>query len=985
MAAMTPHELRERIEQILLQPASVSATELQESAETYARVIRDLNHRLSICNQWLDAGLRSEAIHMATLKPDLLDALSQLDLGDSLQDWVDLCTANNATVPPRANWELASYLNDAWDKETELTDQLRQLRLAMLTHRDISTRLDCLRTLLHANPDNSSWDVMVRQHERLRLHELRSQLHAASAGKHLKQVTELTNELRSAVWLEPPPADLLAECETVNKRVRAHRVAKEFEKLAGRLHEAMAAADEAKAIQWRRRWNDAKKLSGLKPSANIALTAESVFGWLDSLEQQRAAAKDHDLACRKLAMAIDDQTPSVELEPMHFHIQQMDVGVPELLEQRYQDRLRSEAQQKRTRLALRIGLAVAVLALLATGAVYAVNWYGAASRTKAYAAQLQSAILEENVPLMTALLDRGTREFPDAINGDLIKQRDQARSLIEVWTAEREQCKKTLSQLASLPDAGTITSSEMNQLKAICKTKDEKRLFEELNERREESQAVISADARQTFQEAFTKVQVAFQRMKVARDVTPVKELIAECESLLIQLRNIQATLVNERISAVEVNNATQLQKSINDFLDQLQQDQSRITARDDLLTRLSQPGLPLSAVIDTLQTLDDNYSDFEYHTDISRTLETTDIVQSIAAWADVKEQLPPVLLDLHGHPSKARDIAEALTGVHASPIIGQDEIDALDGYLGSIEAMQDPKHHPETTLASFIDASQPWTKSNLRRLVTQNGVFFADKNELKEYKNPNFWILKGVVSTNDDIQNGSREAYVRIVDGDRPRNVKPSEFQLQPTGMQQWLKTVDGTLLQRPRQYPGTWYLDLLAELTKISDMEPNVQLALSSQLAHLHQTYSWPRLGGLTEAAAHSTVMPPDDWANPRSGEDRRREARTVLGGLPPETVEAMRDTVLDAVQTMQQSLPPLYEHAGIVWFDEDGHKKMIFDDSILAPNRTYDVFALVDTGSKFEWTRVATRRGAFTSNDRITHVLLGMPLFVTEAMKE
>ena len=91
-----------------------------------------INRRVAICNQWIDEGLRSEAIHMASLTPDLLQAVGQLDLGDSLEAWTVLCEANDAPVPQSTSWELAAYLNESWELEDQLQLELQPLPQALL-------------------------------------------------------------------------------------------------------------------------------------------------------------------------------------------------------------------------------------------------------------------------------------------------------------------------------------------------------------------------------------------------------------------------------------------------------------------------------------------------------------------------------------------------------------------------------------------------------------------------------------------------------------------------------------------------------------------------------------------------------------------------------------------------------------------------------------------------------------------------------------
>jgi len=990
MSLMSPHDLRERIEQILIQPGSVSADELQETAGTYARVIRELNQRLTICNRWLDAGLRSEAIHMATLDPDLLDALGQLDLGESLQQWVDLCSANGATVPPRANWELASFLNDAWDKESQLTDELRSLRLAMLTHRDVPTRLRCLRTLLSADHANAAWDTMTRQHEKLRIIELQSELQEASARDNLKHVALLTKEIQSSEWLEPPPADLLDVSSKVRKRVATQRVRQEYEKLADRLHAAMAAGDEAKALQWRGRWDDARSMSGMAPPEDIAATAIAVFDWLNSLEQQRNAILAHDLACRQLALGLDDQSPMEDLEPLRFRIQQMDAGIPELLEQRYQDRLQSEGRSRRAKLVFRACMLVVLLAAVGAGGWFAVGWYGDMSAAGKFETQLRSAISEGNVQLLEKLLERGHADFPDAMRDDLTKPVLQAEELIEEWYDQREECKQMLADLGGLSSTASITDTEMNRLKSICQTEEEKRQFALLKIRYDEAKAEVAQQSLLAFRTALDTVKLDFRHLKNRLHRDPTADLIDEAQSVLYALQDIESDLADEHVPPSEVVEMTSLQKEVKGVLDDLQQRESRVAATADLVERLRRPGQSLGEIIESLRMLRDNDQDFPHRREIKRTLEAADKLTGIHAWNSVRRQLPD---NLRPAPAAAGSLALQLAKVPDNPIIDQQQLEDLAAWLGAIDAL----HHvaaakPKEALGEFLDITQPWMHTRLWRLVTRGGVYFAmSKNDFKPPNNDNDpWDLGHVVLNNQGIVNGAGPGdFKGIDDNQRPAGVKPRDFKLQSTGLRQWLDNVKAQLTDAPDD-ATMWYLNLLDELAAIDSMEPSIRLAVAARLADLHQRYSWPPLPRLKAAAANPDILPPDDWPEPDAAKGRpsavRAKASAIVDKLQPLDVRMLRREAQDATQSLVRNLPQGFEHVGLVWFDEAGNKKAFLDKAHQNLRGDHEIWALVDTSAGLKWDKVGQGSGdGIHLGNMARNVLPGMPLFATSSLQE
>ncbi len=235
---MSPQDLRNKIDQILHTPNACSPEEFIEAATLYANLTNNLNRRLTLCHRWIDQGLRCEAIHMASLEPDILDNLSAIDLGEALEDWTLLCEANNAPIAQRVNWEQASFLNEAWDMEERLSSQLRNLRTAILDKASIADRIGILRTLLDIDPNNLAWDTMTRELEHLRVLELEDELETASERKDLKKLKALEAEIHSADWREPPPMDLLSGSVAQRRKAKKHRTQRQYNKLAKALHAA---------------------------------------------------------------------------------------------------------------------------------------------------------------------------------------------------------------------------------------------------------------------------------------------------------------------------------------------------------------------------------------------------------------------------------------------------------------------------------------------------------------------------------------------------------------------------------------------------------------------------------------------------------------------------------------------------------------------------------------------------------------------------
>src|SRR5437016_310907 len=75
---------------------------LRRAAEAYANACQQANERLSRCADLLSHGMRSEALRLAELTPDLLELVTELDFPER-QDWDDRVLMNDLPLPAPLN------------------------------------------------------------------------------------------------------------------------------------------------------------------------------------------------------------------------------------------------------------------------------------------------------------------------------------------------------------------------------------------------------------------------------------------------------------------------------------------------------------------------------------------------------------------------------------------------------------------------------------------------------------------------------------------------------------------------------------------------------------------------------------------------------------------------------------------------------------------------------------------------------------------
>ena len=73
---------------------------IKEVAVLYVQACNEVNQRLRRCDEFLQKGLRSEAIHLAQTEPVLLDQLAILDFAERPQ-WEELALMYGLPAPPQ--------------------------------------------------------------------------------------------------------------------------------------------------------------------------------------------------------------------------------------------------------------------------------------------------------------------------------------------------------------------------------------------------------------------------------------------------------------------------------------------------------------------------------------------------------------------------------------------------------------------------------------------------------------------------------------------------------------------------------------------------------------------------------------------------------------------------------------------------------------------------------------------------------------------
>lgn len=253
---------------------------VRDAATAYHDACQEVNARLRRCEDFLQKGLRSEAIQLAEAEPPLLEALAALDFPERPQ-WDQLTGLYGLSPAPKLRTETAEALNRAYPEEQPLQQLLRTHRRMNLARAPVRDRLALLRELHKYDGKNPIWADDIRSFEAARHRELIDEAETAIISDNFVAVNHCWEEVQDAPWFTQPPAPLVNRLRSVFLR-----------QLAGELDDAVRGEHFERAQKLRVKWDRLSPRSVLSPDDPIWDQAKPALDWI-AREQHR---RDQQLA-----------------------------------------------------------------------------------------------------------------------------------------------------------------------------------------------------------------------------------------------------------------------------------------------------------------------------------------------------------------------------------------------------------------------------------------------------------------------------------------------------------------------------------------------------------------------------------------------------------------------------------------------------------------------------------------------------------------
>jgi hypothetical protein len=479
------YSITEQIREALGKPHGVTEDVMQPLAAAYAEEVGKVNERLAECVRLLMRGLRSEAIQLANLRPNVIDAAARLDFNE-FDDWLEILQFLDVSLPPGVNRDAVQQLQEALVDEQPLEAMLRQHRRLAIGKAPLVWRLRVLRNIAQADADNVVWQEDLEVWERQRIREIEDQLAKSAAAGNAADCQALHDELQHPNWLIQPPGELIARARKQAEDLTHRASLKQLAEYAAQLNDAFCAQDETRARTLREQWQ--RHVGGMlkAPPRDVTAAAEPALLWLEERDAYAAAEEAHLQAAANLERLIDNSRSLEELERAYAAATRQEFALDPVLEKRYQVRV-SEIQLAGRRRVILMVSAIAATCLIAISVFGVWQWQSMReAEIQRTVASLQGMLSEGRLQEAATFVSQVSNTKPDIAGTAGFSA--LASELAGRQTAEQERVRAFEQYLtdAAHDDPEKIDLAALNRAEGLAASDTEKAEVFRLKTRRSE-------------------------------------------------------------------------------------------------------------------------------------------------------------------------------------------------------------------------------------------------------------------------------------------------------------------------------------------------------------------------------------------------------------------------------------------------------------------------------------------------------------------
>lgn len=465
--------LTEQIRQSLSRRDGVPESLMRELAQTYAVDVARVNDRLSKAVAMLHKGLRSEAIQMASLHPNAIDAAAALDFPE-FDDWCEILQFYAIPLPQVLQRDLADQLNEGIVEAQPLEAILKHHRRLAIARAPLAWRLKTLRRIAQLDPTNGVWEDDIESWERARVKQLDSEVKSAMETSDEPRLRALYDELSLSAWRIDLDRGLVDRVSKAIRQIDESKSHAELARIAPLAYDAFCQFDEPAARAAVAEWNRVAATAKTPPDKALTDQIDGAMDWLAEIDRETAERAQRGSALGKLESALDRRADRHTLESAFGSLARFNDPPPVELVQRYRLAIdQIEIAGKRRNQA--IVLAIVCVAAIVVG-IIVVRQQAATQESAVVAAetQLKQMIDQRRLPDAQSYWQRVESVAPAvASDARLASLKSRLDSMANDEASRVAQFANYLAQ-ADAPDPSGMDLSALAKAESLALSEDEK-------------------------------------------------------------------------------------------------------------------------------------------------------------------------------------------------------------------------------------------------------------------------------------------------------------------------------------------------------------------------------------------------------------------------------------------------------------------------------------------------------------------------------
>jgi hypothetical protein len=277
--------------QMLQNQSPTNEAELPSKLHKYGELCDEANRRLRECHALALRGQYANAVAVADREPNLLQRCSELEIPER-EILGTVAQVLGVKTPTPVDHGLIQSLQDAYDKGTSSSANLRLLHKLTLARAPLPTRLNVMRKLLIQNPNHPFLDADIRTFEKAWFKQMPDFARALAKQERPELIQEILVDLAEAGYMETPPPSMVAQVETTLTKARMAL----FPSLSLLIRKAFVERSLETLTPLIDRWNALVEETG-PPEAGIRAEVAGAMAWyrresgLDRIDAERAEAR----------------------------------------------------------------------------------------------------------------------------------------------------------------------------------------------------------------------------------------------------------------------------------------------------------------------------------------------------------------------------------------------------------------------------------------------------------------------------------------------------------------------------------------------------------------------------------------------------------------------------------------------------------------------------------------------------------------------